>query len=302
MSDAGPEVLCVGRLYCDLVFTGVARMPSLGTETFGTGLGLHAGGGAFITAAAFGALGWKSALAATLPASPFDQIVSGEIAASGVDAGLCVAADPDNAPQITVAIAAQDDRAFLSHKSGAAVPSLVLDQLPATLRHLHIGELRTACEQPELITLARAAGLTISLDCAWDDALLSQPEGVEEIIRQVDVFLPNEDEMNRLTASGFETDPGTLIVVKCGDKGARAQSGARWIERAAEPVSVIDATGAGDAFNGGFVSAWLEGQPLEDCLSKGNHCGAAAVQSIGGTGGFERLRGAAKALRTPAAE
>ena len=37
MSDAGPEVLCVGRLYCDLVFTGVARMPSLGTETFGTG-------------------------------------------------------------------------------------------------------------------------------------------------------------------------------------------------------------------------------------------------------------------------
>ena len=38
----GIPVLCAGRLYCDLIFTGVPRFPSLGTEVFAGGLGLHA--------------------------------------------------------------------------------------------------------------------------------------------------------------------------------------------------------------------------------------------------------------------
>ena len=39
------KVLCVGRLYCDLVFSGVPKMPVVGEEVFAKKLSTHAGGG-----------------------------------------------------------------------------------------------------------------------------------------------------------------------------------------------------------------------------------------------------------------
>ena len=54
------NVLCVGRLYCDLIFTDLPRMPTAGTEVFAGGMGLHAGGGAAITAGHLSALGHGS--------------------------------------------------------------------------------------------------------------------------------------------------------------------------------------------------------------------------------------------------
>lgn len=67
---SAPSVVCAGRVYCDLIFTGVPQMPVLGQEVFADELALHAGGGAFITAATFAALGLKTSVAATLPAPP----------------------------------------------------------------------------------------------------------------------------------------------------------------------------------------------------------------------------------------
>lgn len=282
-----PQIICAGRLYCDLVFTDVPRLPTLGTETFAEGLGLHAGGGAFITAAALAALGWPTALWSMLPGAPFDGIVARDIIDSGVDTTFCDATPNGGAPQITVAIATQGDRAFLSHKAGAAIPPRDLPGSP--LRHLHIGELRTLSEHPGLIAQARAAGLSISLDCGWDDALLSNAGNLAQLIDQVDVFLPNSVELARLVALGLPENPARLTVVKCSDQGAKAYHRGDWLTAPAHAVSVIDATGAGDAFNGGFIARWLAGDPLEACLAAGNTCGAASVQAAGGTGGFARL-------------
>ena len=50
-------VLCLGRLWCDLLFTGLPRPPSLGSEVFAEDVSIVPGGGAFITAAVFAAHG-----------------------------------------------------------------------------------------------------------------------------------------------------------------------------------------------------------------------------------------------------
>ncbi|POF32114.1 carbohydrate kinase family protein [Roseibium marinum] len=286
-----PLILCAGRLYCDLVFTGVPGMPVMGQEVFSQGLTLHAGGGALITAATFEALGWHSALISVLPASPFDAPVRGDIAAVGIDGHLCVSAALGLSPQITVAIASGDDRAFLSHKAGAALPpvDLVRDEILQGMRHLHIGELRSLQEHPELIDLARGAGLTISLDCGWDTELLAMGASLAPLIAQVDVFLPNAAEYQRLCEAGLNERAAPLTVVKCGSRGSSALGPDGWTDAPSKPVKVIDATGAGDAFNGGFLAGWLDGRQLVDCLKAGNHCGAAAVGLPGGTAGLEAL-------------
>ncbi|MSU88848.1 carbohydrate kinase [Rhodobacteraceae bacterium 2CG4] len=284
-------MLCIGRLYCDLVFTGVPRMPTLGTEVFAEALGLHAGGGAYISAATFAALGRRAALAATLPAAPFDAVVTREARGAGVDLALCRPGVPGAEPQITVAIAHGGDRAFLTRATGPALPPLDAAAMAASgAAHLHIGELRTLKESPGVLDAARAAGMTVSLDCSWDDALSARDAA---LIAAVDVFLPNEEEAARLAELGVAAGAAPLTVVKRGAAGADALTGGRRLTVPGLAVPVADTTGAGDAFNGGFLDSWLAGRALDDCLRAGNACGAASVQAAGGTGGLGAIRAAA---------
>ncbi|MGR3502575.1 carbohydrate kinase family protein [Pseudaestuariivita sp.] len=288
--SSGPAVLCAGRLYCDLIFTGLAHLAKPGEEVFADGLALHAGGGAFITAATISAIGGRAALVATRPGDPFDQLVMSEVAAAGVETELCMPAPGPHAPQITVASVLNEDRAFLTHASGPAVPDV---GWPGPWTHLHIGELRTAVEAPWLIDQARKQGMTISLDCGWDDALIHHGSTHAALIGRVDVFLPNAREYAALTASGLPDTAADVTVVKSGPDGARAfarQDDAGWRTHPALPTEVVDTTGAGDAFNGGFLVPWLQGATIDDCLASGVRCGAAAVSQIGGAEGLSVLR------------
>lgn len=276
-------VLCAGRLYCDLVFADAPRLPTLGSEVFAPSLSLHAGGGAFITGATLAALGHPVWQLSSLPAAPFDTIVLTDMGTHGINATTCTPADAGIDPQITVAIATGGDRAFLTRADGPAIPDFASVNF-ADFAHLHIGELRTLQDAPALIDHARAAGLTISLDCGWQDNF--DPD-VADLIAAVDVFLPNESEAVALTALNISEINAPLTVVKSGHKGARARAKVdpAWTHcPVTAPVDVRDATGAGDAFNAGFLSGWLDHATLQDCLAKGNACGAAAVQVVGGTG------------------
>lgn len=271
------EILCAGRVYCDLVFADLPRMPSLGTEVFAGDLSLHAGGGPLITAAALRVLGRPAGLLATLPAAPFDAPVREAAAAFGIGMARTGPAAPGTAPQITVAMAAGADRAFLSRAAGAALSE------PEDLRgvrHLHVGELRSLAEHPLLLDLARAAGASVSLDCGWDDAL---DAGAAALVAAVDLFLPNEEEAARIAALGGAMPEHT--VVKMGAAGARRGD----LVVPAAPVRAVDTTGAGDAFDAGYLDAWLSGASVAACLSAGNRCGAAAVARPGGTDGLRDL-------------
>jgi sugar/nucleoside kinase (ribokinase family) len=292
-------VLCAGRLYCDLVFTGAASFPKMGTETFSKDLTLHAGGGAFITAAAFSALGWKASVLATFPAPPFDTIARDDFEKFNVDASLCAEAARNSAPQITVAIAGEEDRAFLSHKAGSALPDI---EVPgASYRHLHIGELRSLIEHPNLIPMARNSGMTISVDCGWDSELLGQGQKMTELLSKTDIFLPNKTEFDHLIASGLPKNTAPLTVVKCGADGSQSLENGEWIIEPTKRAIVVDATGAGDAFNGGFLSSWLKGKSLRTCLADGNQCGRLSVLQAGGTGGLLTLQHDIKVSRVSAA-
>ncbi|MCK0168340.1 PfkB family carbohydrate kinase [Jannaschia sp. S6380] len=282
------KVLCLGRLYADLVFTGVPALPTLGTETFAGGLALHAGGGAAITAAYLAASGREVALAAHLPGAPFDDGILADLRGQGVDTTL-LAADPvPRDPQVTVAIVAGGDRAFLTRATGAVAPEIDISALGARgFVHLHIGELRTLVDRPALLEQARSAGMTVSLDCGWDAGL---DAGVAPLVAGVDLFLPNADESAYLTDLGLPVRPAPLTVVKRGDRGATAHDGGTPIDRAARSGPCRDPTGAGDAFNAGFLHRWLDGRPLPDCLEGGIECGAAAVAAVGGMTGTKAIR------------
>jgi sugar/nucleoside kinase (ribokinase family) len=84
-----------------------------------------------------------------------------------------------------------------------------------------------------------------------------------------------------------------LLVVKRGSRGASAYSATAAWHAPAIPVHVIDAIGAGDSFNAGFLHGFLKGWSTEKCLRFGALTGAWSTTAAGGTSAFadsERCR------------
>lgn len=274
-------VLSVGRLYCDLIFTDLPRMPTLGTEIFADGFGVHAGGGAFITAAHLAQLGHPSSLAAMLPAPPFNELVRPDLEASRVDLSLCAPLSASEGPQITVAMGHDADRSFLTRRAGPAFRKIsAADIARRHFKHVHIGEAASLIAHPDIVPAARSQGATISLDCGWDDDL--DPRSLEPFCGMIDVFLPNATEMNTVRATGLGDKLAPITVVKQGAAGAALLSPDGPLTVPGAQTDVLDSTGAGDAFNAGFLSCWLTGAPLHACLEAGNQRGALAVRTRGG--------------------
>ena len=284
-----PAVLSIGRIYCDLIFTGLGSLPGLGREVFAQDMKMAAGGGAFIAAAHMAHAGREVALVARLGIDALSAGIEPELRASGADLQF-LEKSPGAGPQVTVASVIGNDRAFLSRRAGSALP----DTLDAALAweaagHLHIAEYATLHEIPDLVSRAKARGLTVSLDPSWDETLIYEADLLERC-SGVDIFLPNMEEATAITR---ENDPVAavemlaeafpVVALKAGGDGAWLKSRGQVLHRRAEAVPVVDTTGAGDAFNAGFIDAWLSGENEQACLAAGIHYGSLAVQAAGGS-------------------
>ncbi|OUS04110.1 hypothetical protein A9Q96_14180 [Rhodobacterales bacterium 52_120_T64] len=293
------KILCVGRLYCDLVFSGVPKLPVVGEEVFADNLSTHAGGGAFITAAYLAAAGQKVGLCSVIPSGPFGEVIEAEIRNSKIDLSQCRKAPTGSSPQVTVAITSSSDRAFLTKRSGLAVPDTITAAMDdSELSHVHIAELATLSEFPILVQMAKVRGLTISLDCSWDADVIGEPMS-RDLFRGIDLFLPNEKELRALFCIDGEiadhqieiSHHVPIVAVKRGEDGAKLITETSIIDAPANSCEVIDTTGAGDAFNAGFILSWINGRPLSDCLRTGNLSGSEATKHIGGAKGAKLLSG-----------
>jgi sugar/nucleoside kinase (ribokinase family) len=292
MTGKPPErnkVLCLGRTYCDIIFTGLHGMPALGRERFADDVTIVAGGGAYITAAHLASLGRPSALLTRLGTDPLSQSLNPELERSGIDLTF-VERSHDAGPQPTVALVKDGERAFVSRRAGRSRPASLEKALSSPdIAHLHIAEFATLKDSPDVIAMAKNRGLTVSLDPSWDDQLIRRDAEFFETCAGVDIFLPNVEEGEALTG---ENSAGailhhlqkhfSLVVLKRGEYGAMASRGLTCISAEAHPVNVVDTTGAGDAFNAGFLHSWLATSDIKRSLTVGIEAGALSVQSAGG--------------------
>ena len=86
-----------------------------------------------------------------------------------------------------------------------------------------------------------------------------------------------EDTLTRLHAA-----KAAFVVVKLGAAGCLISDGATLTKVAATPVAkVTDTTAAGDAFNAGYMAAWLDDRSPEDCCRAANALAGAVIQHRG---------------------
>ncbi len=269
---------------------------------------LTLGSSTAITCVLLARLGLRTAMAALVGDDDHGRFCRDALATEGVDTGA-VRTDPVHPTGLTIAVAYPADRLLLTRPGTMARFGFAdIDlSLLTRARHLHVGSfyLQDALrpDLPRLFARARAAKLTTSLDTGWDPGGAWRTDMLAEVLPLTDVFLPNETEVARLTGAA-SLDDGIArlqamgareIAVKRGANGAALAIGAEILAAPGLAVTPVDTTGAGDAFNAGYLFGRLDGRAPCDRLRLANACGALTATARGGTGGLTGLP-AAEAL------
>jgi sugar/nucleoside kinase (ribokinase family) len=292
------DLVVVGDVNPDILVTGAE--PAFGQrEVLVDGIAMTIGGSAAIMATGAARLGLRVAVVGVVGSDPFGRYMLGALAERGVDTTYC-RIDAGRPTGATVVLARHGDRAILT--AAGAIADLDAGDVPSELlaasRHVHVGSYflqpRLGAGLPALAERVHAAGATISVDPNWDPSE-TWDGGLLALLPALDVVLPNEAEALRLAraatvrdaAAGLQRGAGRpIVVVKRGSDGAVAlDKGGDVISVPAPPAGVVDAVGAGDAFDAGFLTAWLEGQSIRSCLRFAAACGALSTRAVGGVDG-----------------
>jgi sugar/nucleoside kinase (ribokinase family) len=288
------DLLVVGDLNADLILSGDVE-PAFGqVEKLIDDATLTLGSSSAIFACGVARLGLRVALVGKVGDDEFGRFIVREMNARGVNTESVVS-DPQIKTGLTVILSRGNDRAMLTYSGsiGALRLAEIDHALIARARHLHVASyfLLDALRPdiPTLFDLARASGLTVSLDTNYDPTE-KWNGGLAEALRRADVFLPNETELRAIAgvadteaALDWLASGATCVAVKLGARGAMAQRGNERASAQALLVDVVDTTGAGDTFDAGFIYGYLAGWELARALRLACVCGSLSTRAAGGT-------------------
>ena len=292
------DVTIAGELNLDLILYGLPEQLLPERELLADRMMLTLGSSSAIVAHNLAALGSSVGFQSRIGDDPLGQIALERLKQGGVDVSLVRRVAGATTTGLTVILHHEQWRNILTYSGTIAEltwDDLDLDYL-ADSRHFHFSSyylqrgLRPRVA--ELFQKLKARGLTISLDTN-DDPDDQWEGGLLEILRHVDVFLPNEREACKAAgtddleaAIGRLSNLVPLVVVKLGRKGALAQRGKERITSRSREVAAVDTVGAGDSFDAGFLHEYVRGSDLPTCLSGGNLAGALSTTRPGGTEAF----------------
>ena len=292
------DITVAGELNLDLILYGLPDELPPEREFLVDQMMLTPGGSSAIVAHNLAALGSQVGFIARIGDDEFGQIALNHLVTGGVDVSKLRRMTGSTKTGLTVILQRDSWRNMVTY-AGATLElnfaDLDLDYL-ASSRHFHLSSfyLQRGLQShvAKLFRRLKASGLTISLDTN-DDPEDRWEGGIREALRYVDVFLPNEREARRIVgADDLEIAVAQLaaivpvVVVKLGAQGAMAQRGPERFVSPAVGVNVVDAVGAGDSFDAGFLHQYVCGADLSACLASGNLAGALSTTRPGGTEAF----------------
>lgn len=265
-----PRVVVLGDLVLDVVLAPAGPL-AVGTDVPGRVM-LRQGGSAATTALWLARLAARTTLVCAVGRDPEGRALVAALERDGVRVRASRVAG-ERTGRIGVLVAPDGERSFVADRAAAdrlAPRDLAAATFKADLLHLPAYSLLGSplgLAGRRAIQLARNAGALVSLDLASVGPLLAG--GRREAMRLVrdaepDVLLATRDEAAALAGARGAAALLALapvVVVKEGRAGAtvrlRAPDGDLAFEVATTSIEAPDTTGAGDAFDAGFLHAWL---------------------------------------------
>lgn len=292
------DIIALGELNVDLLLNKIGGFPEVGKEIFAKEMTLTLGSSTAIFAANAASLGAKVSFLGMVGNDDFGAFVRTSLEKRGVDTSNLIEVSTA-ATGLTAILNYDQDRANVTYPGAMSIMGVkdIRPEVIAQAKHVHISSifLQETLHKDiyEIVKLVKDNGATLSMDMQFD------PEekwdfDYKKILPLVDIFMPNIQELTAVTGKKTleeavaEVRPYiNVLVVKMGSKGSTVvtKEGEK-ILPAMLNSNVVDAIGAGDSFNSGFITAFVQGKDLEYCQYLGNLTGAINTTAAGGTGAF----------------
>lgn len=291
------DVVAVGELLADLIGTEFTSNLS-DTEIFRR----FQGGSPANLAANMARLGNKTALVAAVGDDNVGRYLIREIEQTGIDTSYIV--KTDTLPTSIVLVSrTKGTPDFIAYRTAdAAIESHhIPDDLLANAAIFH-----TTCfalsKQPAQSSIidaaqrARRLGCVVSLDANYAPSIWTNRQEAHEVVSAYcaqNAFIKlSEDDAERLfgeprstheTIAYFHDKGAQLVCLTLGSKGSIVSSdfGKDRIELDGKVIEVKDATGAGDAYWSGFLTAWLDKKTPTECASAAANMAIIKISTVG---------------------
>ena len=276
----GARAIVVGDLALDVVLAP-ARPTETGTDVPGR-VSIRTGGSAANTARWLARLGVRTQLIGAVGRDGPGRALVEALRADGVTPRVGRVGGLRTA-RIGVLVDPSGERSFVADRGAAdaLTPGDLKSGWFAGVQVVHLPAY-SLLGQPlglagrEAIRLARSVGALVSLDLASSGPLLADgPAAALDLVRSAapDLLFATASELHALLGSGGRTDAramglAPIVVIKRGAAGvtvlARDDAGRGRVDGtsvkfdvATRPLAAVDTTGAGDAFDAGFIAEWL---------------------------------------------
>lgn len=292
------DVIVVGELNVDLILNQIESFPETGKEKLAGNMSLTLGSSSAIFASNLSSLGMSVTFVAKIGNDIFGHFCKEQLNDKRVDTSMLMQSN-ELKTGATVILNFDEDRAMITYQGAMKYLGIndITKEFLCSAKHFHFSSyfLQPGFKNNLDILFKRAkeAGLTTSLDVQWD------PEeqwnfDYKKILPYVDIFLPNELELMKLTGKDSIENAlkaiknyGKYVLVKQGKRGSLLYYNNKLVK--GKPFvneKVVDAIGAGDSFNAGYIYKFIKGFSPEDCQIFGNLIGAISTTNSGGTGAF----------------
>jgi Sugar kinases, ribokinase family len=293
------EVWVMGELLCEVM------RPEAGTplDQPGTFLGPYPSGAPGIFIDTVARLGHSAGIVGGVGRDDFGKCLLDRLRKDGVDVGLVEEVEDGTTGVAFITYFEDGSRKFLYHfphtpATMAKAPDVNQARFADT-RIIHImgcsimAKAEFGAEIVKFMKDLAAKGVKVSFDPNIRPELLRNPKSlarVAEVVELCSLLQPGEAELLNLTGQAtiekavehcFKNPRLECIAMKNGSRGARIFSRDRSFEQAIYDVVPLDATGAGDCFDAGFIVGLLEGLPLEECAKIASAAAALNTAAFG---------------------
>jgi sugar/nucleoside kinase (ribokinase family) len=287
-------VLCCGNVCYDIPVYP-ADSVAWGKSVWVDEITCSLGGNGANTSYALAQLGTTVRLTGMVGRDDHGDAVVGMLEAAGVQLDLYRSDGPTTST--VVLVQSSSDRSFI-HRPGASrdVKADMVTYSTPGFSHFHLANpfslpnIRPVAGP--VMERAKRAGLTTSLDTAWD-AMGRWIEDIGPCLPHTDLLFVNDSEAEMLTGTKDLRDAASIlrslgakdVVIKIGPRGCIVFAGAAEHNVPGFEITAKDTTGAGDCFVGGFLAALHRGLSYVDAARIANAAGAMNVEQLGAAKG-----------------
>ena len=296
-----PGIYVTGNVVVDTLVRPADRLPEWGSTTCVDAIAMRLGGNASGAACAAAMMGVPARIAGMVGADAQGAYARARLEECGVDTTR-LAVHPRQPTAATVGLIHSGGERLFFHVSGACgvfSPADISFERTAVegCAFFHYGSVfclpAMRKHAAEILRRAREAGLIVSLDTDWDTEG-QWAELIDPLCGLIDYFFVNTLEGRCLTGS---SDPRGIaehlrgrgagaVIVKTGRRGCAVFHEGGSFRSPAFDAPVVDTTGAGDCFCGGFLAGLARGAGLEDAARLANAVAAHTVRAVGNTDGL----------------